>query len=102
MPRWISSKLDALIAPTGSPAWTTDLLNGATPSEEVRAWQRLLDIPTRTLPMGLIFGLPIGTSFFGRARSEPKLIKLAYAFEQATKARRRLLLQPTANLVASA
>jgi len=75
---------------------------GATPSQEVRAWQRLLDIPTSTVPMGLIFGLPIGISFLGRAWSEPKLSKLAYAFKQARTAGRRLLLQPTANLLASA
>jgi amidase len=80
--------LDALVAPTGSPPWPTDLINGdhflgASSSPAAMAGYPLINVPA-----GFTFGLPVGISFMGRAFSEPTLIKLAYAFEQATHARR--------------
>jgi amidase len=80
-------ELDAIIAPTGGPAWNTDWLNGDNyhiGSSSSAAWA---GYPNITVPMGSIHGLPLGMSFFGRAWSEPQLIEIAYAFEQLTKAR---------------
>ena len=79
--------LDAIIAPTGNPAWTTDWINGdryLVHSSSPAAWA---GYPNISIPMGNIHGLPVGISFFGRAWSEPKLIEIAYSFEQKTKAR---------------
>lgn len=79
--------LDAIVAPTGSPAWSTDWLNGDNyhvGSSSPAAWA---GYPNITVPMGDIHGLPVGLSFFGRAWSEPTLIEIAYGFEQKTKAR---------------
>lgn len=81
-------KLDALIAPTNGPSWTIDWVNGdhfGGGSSEPAA---ISGYPAITVPVGFVHGLPIGISFFGRAWSEPTLIKLAFAFEQATKHRR--------------
>ena len=79
--------LDAIIAPTGGPAWLTDLINGdsfqlgsSSPAAEA-------GYPSITVPMGYIDGLPVGISFFGRAWSEPLLIEIAYAYEIGTKNR---------------
>src|SRR5215471_16791125 len=80
-------KLDALVAPTGGPAWLTDLINGdhfAGGSSNAAA---VAGYPNINVTAGSIAGLPVGISFFGRAWSEPTLIRLAYSFEQATKAR---------------
>ena len=79
--------LDAIISPTGSPAWSSDLLNGdnyhiGSSSPAARA-----GYPNITIPMGNIHGLPVGISFFGRAWSESKLIEIAFDFEQVSKAR---------------
>lgn len=81
-------QLDALVAPTGSPAWPIDLINGdhfitASSGPAARAGYPLVSVPA-----GYSFGLPVNITFMGRAWSEPTLIKLAYAFEQATKVRR--------------
>jgi amidase len=81
-------KLDAFIAPTRSPAWLTDLVNGDRSSNSCSALPAVAGYPHITLPMGYVHGLPIGISFFGTAYSEPKLISLAFAFEQLTKFRR--------------
>jgi len=81
-------KLDALIAPTDSPAWPTDLVNGDHFSGSSSTVPAVAGYPHVTVPMGFCFGLPVGISFFGRAWSEGVLIKLAYAFEQLTKARK--------------
>jgi amidase len=81
-------KLDALIAPTGGPAWTTDLINGDHSTGGSSTPAAVAGYPNINVPAGLVFGLPVGISFFGRAFSEPKLIKLAYSYEQATKLRR--------------
>jgi amidase len=81
-------KLDALVAPTGAPAWTTDLVNGDHDSGGSSGPAAIAGYPHVTVPAGYVFGLPVGISFFGRAWSEPTLIKLAYSFEQATKFRK--------------
>ncbi len=81
-------QLDALIAPTNGPSWTIDLVNGdhfGGGSSEPAA---ISGYPAITVPAGFVHGLPVGISFFGRAWSEPTLIKLAFAFEQATKHRK--------------
>lgn len=81
-------KLDALIAPTDSPAWTTDFVNGDHFSGSSSTLPAVAGYPHVTVPMGFCFGLPVGISFFGRAWSEPTLIKFAYSYEQATRARK--------------
>lgn len=93
------NKLDALIAPTGGPAWPTDWLNGDHFTGGYSTASAVAGYPHITVPAGYVFGLPIGISFFGRAWSEPTLIKFAYAFEQATKARRAPQFLPTAKLI---
>jgi amidase len=80
-------RLDALVAPTGGPAWTTDLVNGDHFSGASSTPAAVAGYPSITVPAGYAFGLPIGISFIGTAWSEPKLIALAYAYEQATKHR---------------
>jgi len=80
--------LDAIVAPTGGPAWLTDLITGdhfAGGSSNAAA---VAGYPNINVTAGFISGLPVGISFFGRAWSEPTLIRLAFAFEQTTKARR--------------
>jgi len=79
--------LDAMIAPTGSPAWTTDLVNGDHYIGGSSSWAAISGYPSITVPMGIIDGLPVGISFFGRAWSEPVLIEIAYSYEQGTKFR---------------
>ncbi len=81
-------RLDAMIAPTGGPAWPTDWVNGDHFTGGYSSASAVAGYPHITVPAGYVFGLPVGISFFGVAWSEPKLIKYAYAFEQATKARR--------------
>jgi len=80
-------KLDALIAPTGGPAWVTDWINGDHTNGGSSTPAAVAGYPDITVPAGFVHGLPIGLSFFAGAWSEPKLIGLAYAFEQATHAR---------------
>ena len=80
-------QLDALVAPTGEPAWLTDLVNGDRAVGGSSNAAAVAGYPNINVTAGSIFGLPVGISFFGRAWSEPMLIKIAYAFEQATKAR---------------
>jgi amidase len=80
-------QLDALVAPTGIPAWPTDLINGDHFLGGSSSPAAMAGYPLITVPAGFSFGLPVGITFMGRAFSEPTLIKLAYAFEQATKAR---------------
>ena len=80
-------QLDAIIAPTGGPAWTVDLVNGDHFGGGSSSPAAMAGYPNVTVPMGFIHGLPVGISFFASAYSEPTLIKLAYAYEQATQHR---------------
>jgi amidase len=80
--------LDALVAPTGGPAWLTDLINGDHSAGGSSNAAAVAGYPNVNVTAGSIFGLPVGISFFGRAWSEPTLIKFAYSFEQATKVRK--------------
>ncbi len=82
-------KLDALVAPTNSPAWLIDVVNGDAFSGSSSSGAAVAGYPSVTVPAGFIRGLPVGISFFGRAWSEGTLIKFAYAFEQATKCRQK-------------
>ena len=83
------NSLDALIAPTGSPAWKTDLTNGDKFMGGSSSYAAISGYPSITLPMGFIDGLPVGISFFGRGWSEPVLIECAYSFEKATGHRKK-------------
>jgi len=81
-------QLDALVAPSGSPAWVSDLVNGDHFVGGSSTLSAVAGYPAITVPAGMLFGLPVGISFMGAAWSEAKLIQLAYGFEQATRARR--------------
>ncbi len=88
-------QLDAIVAPTGSPAWKIDLINGDLFLGASSSPAAIAGYPLITVPAGYAFGLPVGITFMGRAYSEPTLIRLAYAFEQATKVRKPPQLPPT-------
>jgi amidase len=92
------NKLDALVAPTGGPAWLTDLITGDHFGGGSSNAAAVAGYPNINVTAGNIFGLPVGISFFGRAWSEPTLIKIAYSFEQATKARQAPRFLPRINL----
>ena len=80
--------LDAIIAPTGGPAWKTDLTNGDSYHLGSSSPAAMAGYPNITVPMGYIDELPVGISFFGKAWSEPLLIEIAYAYENGTKHRK--------------
>jgi amidase len=81
-------RLDALVAPTSGPAWVTDLVNGDPPGFCCSTPSAVAGYPHLTVPMGEVFGLPVGLSFLGTAWSEATLLRFGYAFEQAAKARK--------------
>lgn len=81
-------RLDAILAPTGTPAWTIDLVNGDHFSGASSTPAAVAGYPNINVPAGFAHGLPVGMSIMGRAWSEPTLIRIAYAFEQATRHRK--------------
>ncbi len=91
-------RLDAIVAPTGGPAWPTDLLNGDHFTGGSSTMAAVAGYPSVTIPAGAVHGLPVGISLFASAYSEPKLIGLAYSLEQTLKARRAPRFLPTLDL----
>jgi amidase len=81
-------RLDAIIAPTGSPPWLTDTVNGDSFQGASSSPAAVAGYPSITVPMGFVQGLPVGLSFVGAAWTEGKLLRLAYGFEQRTHHRR--------------
>jgi amidase len=88
-------KLDALVAPTGGPAWLTDLVAGDHFGGGSSSFAAVAGYSNINVPAGEVFGLPVGVSFFGRAWSEPVLIRIAYSYEQASKGRKAPQFLPT-------
>jgi amidase len=88
-------RLDALVALTGGPAWTTDLVNGDHYLGSSSTPAAVAGYPSITVPAGAVFGLPVGVSFFSGAWTESTLIRFAYAFEQGTHHRKVPTLAPT-------
>jgi len=91
-------KLDAIVAPTGGPAWLTDCAVGDHFGGGSSTPAAVAGYPNITVPCGYSFGLPVGISFMGGAWSEPKLIRLAYAYEQATRWRKAPRYLPSLGL----
>jgi amidase len=93
-----NERLDAIVAPTGGPPWPTDLINGDHFVGGCSTQAAVAGYPHITVPLGYVHGLPVGLSFFAGAYSEPALIKIAYAFERATRARKPPRLAAAAGL----
>jgi amidase len=81
-------KLDAIMAPTGSPAWKTDLILGDHFVGGSSSLAAISGYPAITVPMGFVENLPVGVTFFGKAWNEPVLLEIAYSYEQGTKHRK--------------
>ena len=79
--------LDAIIAPSGGPAWYSDYINGDHSTGGSSSPAAVAGYPNITVPAGYVFGLPVGISFFSKRFQEPTLLKLAYSFEQASRVR---------------
>ena len=94
-------KLDALVAPTGGPAWLTDFINGDHYGGSFSSPAAVAGYPHITVPAGYTNGLPVGLSFVGGAFSEAALIGMAYAYEQATLHRRAPRFPASVNLTAA-
>jgi amidase len=94
-------KLDALVAPTAGPAWLTDLINGDHAAGGSSSAAAVAGYPNINVTAGYLWGLPVGISFFGRAWSEATLFKIAYSFEQLTKARQKPRFLPTIEIPAA-
>jgi amidase len=90
--------LDALVSPTDSPGWMTDLIDGDHFLGGSSQLAAVAGYPHITVPAGFVFGMPVGISFYGRAWSESVLIKIAYGYEQASKARKTPKFLATADL----
>lgn len=95
-------RLDAIVAVTNGPAWAIDLVNGDHYTGGSSTLAAVAGYPSVTVPAGQVFGLPVGISFFGTAFSEPQLLKLAYAYEQASRARRPPAFRPSPEIPARA
>ncbi|MFC1660858.1 amidase [Gemmatimonadota bacterium] len=91
-------QLDAIVAPTGSPAWTTDLINGDRYHMGSSSPAAISGYPNISVPMGFFHELPVNISIWGGAWSEPQLLRIAYAFEERTQHRRKPLFIPTLDL----
>ncbi len=87
--------LDAIVAPSGGPAWKTDMINGDNFILSSSVYAALSGYPNINVPMGFVGDLPVGLSFFGRAWSEPLLLEMAYSYEQGTQHRRAPTFLPT-------
>ncbi len=88
-------RLDAIVAPTGAPAWKTDLVNGDHYMFGSSSAAAISGYPNINVPMGFVEELPVGISFYGRAWSEPVLLEIAYAYEQGTQHRKAPKYLPT-------
>ena len=82
-------RLDAIFSITDGPAWLTDYINGDHTTIGCSTPPAVSGYPHITVPAGQVYGLPVGVSFFSTAMTEGKLIRYAYAYEQASKARRK-------------
>ncbi len=91
------NNLDALVAPSGSPAWLTDFIRGDNSGGGFSSPAAVAGYPHITVPAGFVQGLPCGISFVGTAWSDAKLIGYAYAFEQASKVRKAPTFARTVN-----
>ncbi len=91
-------QLDAIVAPTAGPAWLTDLIDGDHVEGGCSSPAAVAGYPHITVPAGFVFGLPVGISFFGAAWTEPKLLRVAYAFEQLHQTRKAPRFLPSADL----